>query len=92
MTVVKGTAQRTVRKKAGVIRNKPRDNKKIADKLKRLNDATRAKTSYLTEEFKAKLNQISGAAEANKEPIGERVIRPISGTKLVEWPKKVAQS
>jgi phage host-nuclease inhibitor protein Gam len=74
MTVVKGTAPTTIRKKAGVIRNKPRENKKIADSVKRINDAFRAKTSYLSEEFKAKLNQVSGVAEANKDPIRGRFL------------------
>jgi hypothetical protein len=55
----------------GNIKNKPNLKKTFAGH-QRLDEAVKAKTSYLSEEFKETINEVSGQNKANATPLGKQ--------------------
>lgn len=56
---------------AGKINNKPNLKKTFAGH-QRLDEAVKAKTSYLSDEFKETINEVSGQNAANATPLGKQ--------------------
>ena len=71
---------------AGIINNKP-NLKKTKAGHQRLDEAVKAKTSYLSDEFKETINEVSGQNKANATPLGKQEgavdklsrVRPVGG-------------
>jgi hypothetical protein len=55
---------------AGNIKNKPNLKKTFASH-KRIDEAIEAKTSYLSDEFKETINEVSGQNKAREKPLGD---------------------
>ena len=54
----------------GILRWNPRNKLSVHKKSARINAAIIAKTDWLSEEFKALINEISGQDKANEKPMG----------------------
>ena len=71
---------------AGNIKNKPNLKKTLAGHQK-LDEAIKAKTTYLSDEFKETINEVSGQNKANATPLGKQEdataklnrVRPVGG-------------
>jgi hypothetical protein len=71
---------------AGTINNKP-NLKKTKAGHQRLDEAVKAKTSHLSDEFKEQLREVSGQNKANATPLGKQEdataklgrVRPVGG-------------
>jgi len=74
---------------AGSIKNKPNLKKTFAGHQK-LDEAIKAKTTYLSEEFKETINEVSGQNKANATPLGKQQgavdklnrVRPEAGSQV----------